>query len=61
MLRRPCWAVNRMAAPVLWRRVGCRAVAGFMAVCHVPGEISSLPVAVGKSAYEHGGIVVVYI
>ncbi|MBD8895123.1 hypothetical protein IG626_03865 [Desulfovibrio desulfuricans] len=50
-----------MAAPVLWRRVGCRAVAGFMAFCHVPGEISSLPVAVGKSAYEHGGIVVVYI
>lgn len=26
-----------------------------------PGEISSLPVTVGKPAHEHGGIVVVYI
>ena len=39
----------------------CRAAAGFMAVCHAPGEISSLPVTVGKPAHEHGGIVVVYI
>ncbi|MDD3683892.1 hypothetical protein [Desulfovibrio desulfuricans] len=50
-----------MAAPVLWRQVGCHAVAGLTAFCHVPDEISSLPVAVGKSAHEHGGIVVVYI